>query len=214
MSGQSTILELWKENRVDHAIFTFTCGGDNMGDTEWGFYDEKNNIMEALPKSLEEMLDSEIYKHVDFYVNSDGHYQGESGTVEVTFDEEEDELTYSKSSESEYSESHDSDMLLPLTDNEIRFIVAHVFNINGSDRDVVINYKHDFLMSDDDDALVEELKKKIAIDCNEYEPQNVEGTLDEWFSFTTNTEGNDIIIKDNSLVIHMSNSSTVYRDGD
>jgi hypothetical protein len=208
----SEIVPLWKENNVDHAVFTFDCGGDNMGDTEWVFYDKANQPL-TVSNDLEQALDNDVYHHVTFYVDSDGHYIGENGTVHVSFDEDEDEIIYAKSSQSEFSETSVTDLLLPLSAEQINFINQHIFNMNGSDTDeIAINYKHDFLMTNEDEVIVRELITAIENACKEHHPDSEDGDLEEFFTFTTNNEGEDIEITDNQLVIHMSNNFRVYRD--
>lgn len=208
----SEIVPLWKENNVDHAVFTFDCGGDNMGDTEWVFYDKANQPL-TVSNDLEQALDNDIYHHVKFYVDSNGHYIGENGTVHVSFDD--DEITYVKCYQSEFSETCVTDLLLPLSAEQINFINQHIFNMNGSDTDdIAINYKHDFLMTNEDEVIVRELITAIENACKEHHPDNEDegGELEEFFTFTTNNEGEDIKITDNQLVIHMSNNFRVYRD--
>ena len=92
------IIKLWKEKNIDHVDFNFSCGGDSMNDTEIQIYDKQGNEVEC--SEISDHIDSEVYNKVEFYVNSDGHYMGESGTVKVELveDDEEPYLSYSKSS--------------------------------------------------------------------------------------------------------------------
>jgi hypothetical protein len=211
--SDSTIIQLWKEKQIAYAVFTFNCGGDSMGDTSWEFFDKDGKLI-TVPSEIERKLDNEIYETVNFYVDSDGHYIGEAGNVHVTLEDDGEEVfTYSKSSQSEWSESEDSDMLFPLTDDEKAFIEAHVFNINGgSESSIDINFKHDFIMTDEEEDIVGELKMKIEDACQDYEPEDAEGELQDWYTYTTNAEEQEIEIRDNHLVIHMSNSCTIYKD--
>ena len=78
------LIEEWKEKGVDRAEFEFSCGSDSMNDTSLVFFDKEDKEVIMSNKSRE-TLDNDIYKEVEFYVNSDGHYQGEHGTVLVEF---------------------------------------------------------------------------------------------------------------------------------
>ena len=95
-------IKLWKELRITNCTMNFYCGGDSMGDTSFVLSDENGDVD---CQALEDFFDDEVYRHVDFYVNSDGHYQGESGQVEIELNEDEDGFYYSKSSTSEWSET-------------------------------------------------------------------------------------------------------------
>ena len=53
------------------------------------FFNDKNEEVDC--PELEDYSDGEIYNQVEFYVNSDGHYQGESGVVRIELNGEEDE---------------------------------------------------------------------------------------------------------------------------
>ena len=98
----------------------------------------------------------------------------------------------------------------------IAFINKNISNINGSsDGDATINFKRDFIMSNEDEVLLKEIEDKIFKDVEEYEPQNVDGEVDEWFTFTTNSNENSIkelTIVGNSIKVIVNNSVTVYSE--
>jgi hypothetical protein len=224
MSERSNIIKLWKENNLGEARFIFTCGGDSMGDTSWEFSDANGKDCKA-PKDVEDYLDNRVYDDVDFYVNSDGHYQGEAGTVTVTLDEDsEDEeawdFSFSKSATSEWSESHTSKVEYALDDEEAAFIKEHILNINGGEEnEIAVNFKHDFLMSDEEEDLLEELKENIEAFVKDFTPTDAEGDLQDWYTFTTNTDGDNLIateltVEGNNLILYINNSMTVYKDDD
>lgn len=216
MSERNDIIKLWKEKNIAYAKFEYNCGGDSMGDSQLFFYDKDGNEITSGVAEIDSYLNDEVYREVDFYVNSDGHYIGEAGYVHIELDEDDEEggFTYSKNSQYEYNESHESDMEFHLTPEEKAFIEAHVLNINGGeDNAIAVNYKHDFLMTDEEEELVEELKQNIDKACEEYTPKDdYEGDLQDWYRYTTNEQGTDIEFKDDMLIIHMSNSTTVYKD--
>ena len=100
------------QSRIDELETDFYCGGDSMGDTELRIYDKKEQSLHddinfereggsswgEYKERILTLIEDKIYADVEFYVNSDGHYQGESGVVEMTFDEEESIFNCSKSS--------------------------------------------------------------------------------------------------------------------
>lgn len=205
-------IKLWKELGITTCTMNFNCGGDSMGDTSFVLSDENGDVD---CQELEDFFDNEVYQHVDFYVNSDGHYQGESGTVEIELNEDEDYFCYSKYASSEYFETKTDIIYIELSPKMIEFINKNISNINGSfDEGATINFKRDFIMSNEDEVLLKEIEDKIYKDVEEYEPQNVDGEVNEWFTFTTNDGSNlvDLTIEENILKVIVNNSITVYRE--
>lgn len=219
----SKIVQLWKEKNIDHALFTFCCGGDSMNDTEWEFFDAKGNELKGVDK-IERYLNEEVYNKVTFYVDSNGHYQGEAGTVKVTLYEtegEEPRFSYSKSAESEYTESFVDTIEIELTPEQAEFIRNYVANINGgSDATVVINFKTDCLLSDEEEDILDELEETLDNAVDDAEPENeYEGELDGWFEFNTDLNNEESIPqfkegKPNTLLVQKRFTATVFRSED
>lgn len=219
MSEQSRIIQLWKENNIREAIFTFDCGGDNMGDTEWAFYNPEGGQVDNA--ELEQYFDHHVYNKVDFYVNSDGHYQGESGIVTVRLEDEEGDepyFSYSKDAESEFSESHIENIEVLLTPEEAEFIRKYVENINGGmDDTFTVNFKADCLLTDEEEEILVGLNKSIDTFVKWAEPQDeVEGELDGWYSYTTDLDEGDNIPQfkegePNTLLVEKTFTTTVFR---
>jgi len=205
------IIKRWKELNLENAVLDFNCGGDSMGDTTW--YLKNKEGVDVNDEEIESWLDNEVYNQVEFYVNSDGHYNGEAGTVTVELENDET-FTFSKSSQSEWTENVQNDIFIELTNDEIDFINKNVSNINGSnDSDLVFNYKSDFIMTDKLEEVSNGLSKKIDDAVMRYSPDiDDESELQDWYSFTTNGEGEELTIVDNELKIIIDNSFTEFRD--
>ena len=205
------IIKRWKELNLENAVLDFNCGGDCMGDTTW--YLKNKEGVDVNDEEIESWLDDEVYKQVEFYVNSDGHYQGEAGTVTVELENDET-FTFSKSSQSEWTENVQNDIFIELTNDEIDFINKNVSNINGSnDSDLVFNYKSDFIMTDKLEEVSNGLSKKIDDAVMDYRPNiDDESELQDWYTFTTNGEGEELTIVDNELKVIIDNSFTEFRD--
>ena len=82
-------IALWKELGITSATMEFSCGGDSMNDYHFNFYNSENKQVEN--GELDSFFDDEVFREVEFYVNSDGHYIGEFGSVEITLDEDDEE---------------------------------------------------------------------------------------------------------------------------
>jgi len=206
-------IKTWKKLGLVKCTLTFDCGGDSMGSTSYAFFDKDDKEVEN--KELADFFENVVYDKVEFYVNSDGHYQGEFGTVEITIDEDdEDDFVYQKNAQSEYSENMTSKIEVELSPEMIKFIKENVLNINGGEGDeVTINFSRDFIMTDKQEKLLEKIKTKIENATSEFEPEleNEENELQDWFTFTTNEEGEVLKIKGNSLTLEITNSYTEYR---
>lgn len=219
MTEQQAI-ERWKEKGVVKCEMEFSCGGDSMNDYSFKLLDEDGN--EVDDDELKDYFESVIWKKVTFYEASDGHYIGESGTVEITLDEDDEEsfFNYYKNARSEWSETIVNTIGMKLTPEQIAFIEKNVRNINGSQDDMVVNYKRDFILTDADVAIQEELEATIEKETKGYEPEleDDDDTLEDWFTFSTSIddeeESGELVIKDGELQIRIRNQYTTYSDAD
>ena len=206
------IIKIWKEKNIDYINFNFSCGGDSMNDTSIEIYDKDGNIVEH--SELESYFNDKTYDNVDFYVNSDGHYQGEFGVVIITLNDEEDDFDYSKSSSSEWSESSESEAEFQLTDEEAQFVTDHVLNINGGDGECVINFKKDFILSDKQEEMLKDLEERIIDFVEDFVPEDVGGEMQDWNSFTTNEEGDELKLVGNMLTLSINKSFNIIKEED
>jgi hypothetical protein len=196
-----TAIERWKELKIIYGKFTFDCGGDSMNETELNFYGEKN--VQIKNAELEEFIYEEIYKRVDFYVNSDGHYIGENGEVHIQLTDGEDEFHFDKSSVSEWEESYSAELHIDFTQEERDFLFAKVMEMefSGEDADdafngVDIQYKADTILSNKEVELEEALIQKITERAEGYD--DWDGTLGECmgdtFRWSLNSNGDKIVV--------------------
>jgi hypothetical protein len=154
------ILKIWKDLKIDHCTMNFSCGGDSMNDFSFEFFDENENVLHS--DELDKFFEEEVFDRVDFYVNSDGHYLGEFGTVHIELNEEENNFEYSKSGSSEYSESTTENFDYQLTDEEFILLRDKISDINGGESwNTNVNYKTDCIINDDESNILEELENKI-----------------------------------------------------
>ena len=223
-----TEIKLWKELGITSCTMEFSCGGDSMNDYNFTFYkknDKKGKnqpaVVEVECEELRDYFDREVFNQVDFYEASDGHYIGESGSVEITLDEDSDdedehEFTYTKNAQSEWSERHTEVIQIDLTTEMVNFINENISNINGGDGDISVNYKRDFILTDKDEELVNDLERKILDEAEEFEPNNAEGELEDYYTFTTKDGDNltNIKIVGKKLSLIVSKSMLVYRDSE
>jgi hypothetical protein len=197
----------WKELNLDRAVLTFNCGGDSMGDTEWELFDNENNPVDD--SDLVGYFDNEVYNRVDFYVNSDGHYMGENGVVTVTIDEddEEEDFSYYKEAMSNYEETVTNELVVELTDAELAFVKEYVRDINGGyEESPNFNYSKDFIMTDEMDELECSIVEKVSEAASEFEPEEYDGDLTDWYRYDIGDENDTVVIKDNSIVLFIMNS--------
>ena len=220
---------LWKKLGITSCTMEFSCGGDSMNDYHFTFYTNNKSKKKGAPAvteiscpELETYFDNAVFREVNFYEASDGHYQGEAGEVVIYLDEsEEDEpvFTYSKSAQSEFTENTHNIEGITLTEDELKFINDNVININGNmDTTARVNFKRDFIMTDKDDEIMEGLSKKIDDFVSDYEPEDVDGELGEWYTYTTNRDEdsrlNNLTINNDELLVIINKQYTTYVDSD
>jgi hypothetical protein len=201
------IIKIWKEKNVDRAEFQFSCGGDSMGDTDLCIYDKNDNIV--VNSELYSYFEDEVYREVNFYEVSDGHYMGESGTVYIELDED-TLFYYNKSSESEWCESHTSTIEIELTEEERNLILNHVESINGGfDEGCNINFKNDFVITDIIKKSLESIEEKVNDITAEFKPDDLDEEVTDWYRFES---GDDIINSSGNLEIEINNEYYIYRE--
>jgi hypothetical protein len=208
---EQKIIQLWKELQITHIDFEFTCGGDSMNDTTLNIH-KGEEIIEN--DTISTYFDNEVYNAVEFYVNSDGHYMGESGNVLIEL--EDDEFIYSKSAEEEWCERVTNEVEIELTDEEVKFVEEFVSNINGSEGEGInINYKKDFIINEKREELIESIEEKISDFCDNYVPEEAGGELNDWYSYNTNEDtDSELVIKDNNIIVNISNEYYNYRESE
>ena len=209
------ILKLWKKLKIDRCVLTFDCGGDSMGDMSWAYFDKKETEITDGVDELTSFFDDEIFRNVEFYVNSDGHYIGENGFVTITL--EDDEFDYVKEAQSEFSESYTEEVLVKLTEDEKKFIEEKIENLAGgengwtsADDDPLVNYKVDCILTNKDQKILEELMNKLDKEASEH--QFISSTEEPQDDYTWAT--GEINIKGNLLGVNVTREFYEYRDSD
>lgn len=158
------MIELWKKLNIEQCLMEFSCGGDSMNETEFKFFNSKNEEVDG--EELESYFESEVYNQVEFYEVSDGHYMGEFGQVVITLEEEDGEepfFQYDKQSQSEWEEREVQVMEYELTDSEVKFLTEKVDSIVGGEDGEAINYKTDCVLSDEEEEISEKLLRIFLI---------------------------------------------------
>lgn len=210
------VIELWKEKGVDKCVFTFDCGGDSMNETDCKVYDIDGKDLGL--QEIVEFIDEQIYDEVEFYVNSDGHYQGESGQVIITLVEEDDtepDLEYYKDALSTFNESYSFELEIDLTQDELSFVEKFVRRVLGGTEEQRFLYKKDCILSDDDTEIQEDLLVKITDICGGYVNTDIDGEVQEWFNFTTEqNDGTELTIQDGKLKVILNQTYEETRQQD
>jgi hypothetical protein len=186
-----------------------------MNDYNFEFFDEGENTIDSI--LLENYFDQEIWNEVTFYEASDGHYIGENGVVTITLNEEGEGFDYSKSAQSEWNEQFSGELLVKLTDEQAEFINKYVLNIMGgedSGSKAIINYKGDFILTDNDERIEGELADLIYDEAIDLEIDEAEGEPSDWFNFNTNEDNEELVIEDSMLKVKVTRTYYVYKDSE
>ena len=161
MASKKEIIERWKSLGINECRFNFNCGGDSMGDTDIEFETLSGEIIKD--EILFDYFDRQVYNEVDFYVNSDGHYMGENGTVSITlYDEGGEDFNYNKTATSEWESIITQGFYVPITDEEHRILEEYILNIGHNDwgGDFIL-YKKDFILTDEINEVLVGLRDKL-----------------------------------------------------
>jgi hypothetical protein len=204
-------IKLWKELNVSHCEMTFDCGGDSMGDYYFNFFDKENNeITDEKVKELDAFFENEVFNRVDFYVNSDGHYIGESGTVMIRYDESDNEFLYEKSAQSTFNENITEKFTYKLTEEQKKFITEKVNNISGgNDDEPFVDYREDCIITDAEEDMLDDMLGKMDKAAQEYEFEfRGDDDSDDWYTWRFD---NDTECKE-GVIIEVTRSFTVYRE--
>ena len=204
-------IALWNNKGIVRAEMEFYCGGDEMGDYSFTYFDADDELVEC--DELYPFFDDDVFKRVEFYVNSDGHYIGESGNVHITLDDLELDnveinFYYDKSSESEWNESLTNTLSVTLNEEQINYIKEFVSSFNGgSDENTNFNYSKDFIMTDEHERIEKEIGDILDTITSEYEPET-DNEVGDWFNYQNEEPMFD---DDNTLLVEMNNETTIYK---
>jgi hypothetical protein len=209
-------IALWNELGITTANMEFSCGGDSMNDYHFSFYNSENKEVQS--GELESFFDDDVFKRVEFYVNSDGHYIGESGNVsiELSEDEENPDFVYYKNAQSEWSESFTDEVAVELTEKEVEFVRSKVLNLVGSQDGDAINYKGDCILNNEEEQISDTISQKISDVVLNHEFENAEGDEEEWFQYNTDEVDSDVLPKivGNTLFVSLTKQFLVYTDSE
>ncbi len=209
-------IALWKELGITTADMEFSCGGDSMNDYHFTFYNSENQEVQS--GELESFFDDDVFKRVEFYVNSDGHYIGESGNVsiELSEDEENPDFVYYKNAQAEWSESFTDEVAVELTEKEVEFVRSKVLNLVGSQDGDAINYKGDCILNNEEEQISDTISQKISEVAANHEFENAEGEEEEWFQYNTDEVDSDVLPKivGNTLFVSVTRQFLVYTDSE
>lgn len=206
------LIEKWKQFNIDRAEFQFSCGGDSMGDTELYFYDKDNKEVEV---DFASEIENDIYNNVTFYDASDGHYQGEVGTVTVTLvEEEEPYFQFDKDAQSEYSESYTDRIQIEFSKEQYDYLEKHVEDIkdNYSIDAIVFAYKIDFFVSPEKELIEKSIMEIIKRECDDHEYEySGNGELEDSDYYDVN---NIEFLGDNKINFDLNYRVTEYATSD
>lgn len=213
MKTTEQAIQYWKENNIAKCDMEFNCGGDQMNDYTFNYYDSEGNEVEKAGEELDDYFDENVYKNVEFYVNSDGHYMGEAGNVYITLEDDSEDFSYEKVAESEWNETFTEEGLFPLTEKEKTFLTEKIESILGGEDGEGINYKADTILTDEECEMVDDLQERIRDFACDYPFNNAEGEASDWYRYSTNENGDDdgeMVIEGDNLKVHIERTFYIY----
>lgn len=203
-------ITLWKENKIEECRMDFSCGGDSMNEYDFKFYDKKGK--EIVCDELKDYFENEVFREVEFYEASDGHYIGEFGEVVITLNDEEEGFEYNKLAKSEWSESYSDNIPVGITPQEKDFLKEKVANMNGGDGEKNINYKIDCILSDEEELMVDNILDRIDDTCNDHEFTDSNGEPEDFYRWTTNEDRDELEFDGDNIVIQVTRNYMEVRE--
>lgn len=208
-----TIIELWNKNEITSCTMNFSCGGDSMNDYNFECYSKKSKNKTKLleNKDTQEIigfLEEEVFKKIDFYECSDGHYIGESGTVEITL--EGDEFDYYKDATSEYNENRDETMKFELSEEEVNFIKDYITRIDGEEGGSFdVTYSKDFIMTEEQDTLLDNLRERLDDESCDYSFNDDSGECLDFYRWTM--DSGDLNEEEKTIDVLVEKTFVIYQ---
>jgi hypothetical protein len=205
------MIELWKKESVDRVEVEFSCGGDSMNELI-----VKVHYKDDSPQTNDEVFisyfEDKVYDNVTFYECSDGEYLGEFGTVEITYEDGDNDFEYMKYSKSEHNEVFSFNFKLELEENEIKFLERGIVSgINGGEGfNPNINYSTDCIITDKDEIIIEKLLERIDNKSRDFDPEGAEGEAQENY----NWEVISMEIEDGCISIEGGRDYYIVRDSE
>jgi hypothetical protein len=206
-------IQKWKSLNITECSMEFNCGGDQMNDYTFTFRTKEGEIEDD---ELHDYFDNEVYKNVEFYVNSDGHYMGEAGYVYIKLEDDEESFSYTKDAESEWSETFTEVGHFKLTEDYKNFVQSKVQSIIGGEDGEGINYKGDCILTDEEEEIAEKIQSELHDFASDLPISDAEGEPSDWFRFTTSIEDADddeegVTITEEGLAFRVERNYYVYR---
>jgi hypothetical protein len=126
----------WTQLQIKSAELSFKCGGDSMEDTHLVLYGKDDQ--EIKDDDLDVFFDKFVYDNVEFYINSDGHYIGESGKVLITL--ENGKFQYLKVAKEYYNETLHNNVTITLVPHLLDYL-KNVRDVEVTQDDAYFRYK-------------------------------------------------------------------------
>jgi hypothetical protein len=180
-AGIETLKDLFINNQVDRIEWIYSAGGDSLNETETVGYlgDEEVDV-----KEHESIIDDFALDNTDIADSSDGHYEGESGTVTITYDAQEDVLVTSKDFESHWNESYEEEDYINITSEEKEILSKiDVFKVEipKSSYEEIL-FKEDTYVSKEMHGLLESITEKMIDVAMDFEPSKGDGETNEYMT--------------------------------
>jgi hypothetical protein len=205
------MIALWKQLNILDCVMDFDCGGDSMNDYSFTFWKKnENNRREEVvdgEEPLREYIEDAVFRNVNFYEASDGHYQGEHGTVTITLDDDvegEEDFVYEKKSRSEYNETQEDEVEVEeLTEEQKALLIDKIEYMGSGHQGNLTRYSKDCFLSDEEEEMIDEIWDLFDRTAEDYDDYDLNSQYDE-------VDENDTIQWEFDKKEHLRSDDTVY----
>lgn len=189
MGFTEAAITIWKDLKIDRLEIEFDCGGDSMGEVNPHFYSGEKELGGPEIDSLwYNYFEDDMYRNVNFYEVSDGHYEGEYGTVKVELNEEERDFTYVKNATAVYDEQQMVIFPIELPEKFVSMYEEYIERLSfvfyyyqkTEVEDSFVKYKKDFIKKPEFAKLERELFIYLSIQIEEKEDTIIESARESF----------------------------------
>lgn len=148
------IKELFTSGKISKIEWTYSAGGDSLNDYNAIFYNEKMEEVECGIDVSDYILDN-----ISINENSDGYYQGMSGTVTLLM--EDDEIVFQHSYQEEWNEDYAEEITISITPFEKKVLSKIDTLTFTDDEEMEVTFKKNMFLNNKIISSISDIEKKI-----------------------------------------------------
>lgn len=161
--------KIFTKHNIVRVIADFDMGGDSGEVYDIEAFDINEQLIPLNDYEVGHIRDS-IYTNVEFYEISDGHYNGEYGSVTIEYEKEEGEFLFNKEGKAKYTELERNIIFIKFSEDEINYIKEYLSDFGQSGwNGYIFIYKKDFIFTEKHQEIEYSIRDKIILFLDSYD---------------------------------------------